>query len=96
MTVWPETAESVTVKVALPAASLTVTSLTLRVGAPSLSLILPVPVTPPTESVKVSGLGSLMASLTVGTVTVKDVTPAGTVTLPPERVTRLLKVSALV
>jgi hypothetical protein len=37
-----------------------------------------------------------MASLTVGTVTVKEVTPAGTVTLPPERLTPALKVSALV
>ena len=56
------------------------------------SLIVPVPVVPPTVSSTVS-FGSSTVSLVVGTVTVKLVTPAGTVKLPPLNVTPLLKVA---
>ena len=65
------------------------------VGVLSLSVMFAVPVTPPTERVNASA-GSLTVSLTVGTVTVKLVTPAGTLILPPVRVTPLLKTSAFV
>jgi hypothetical protein len=67
----------------------------VMVGAPSLSAMVPVPVTLPICSVKFSA-GSLVVSLTVGTVTVKLVTPAGTITWPLTRVTPPLKVMALV
>ena len=47
----------------------------------SLSMMLPVPLTPPMVNVKVS-FGSLVLSSTVGTLAVKFVTPAGTVIVP--------------
>jgi len=56
----------------------------VMVGVLSLSVMFAVPVTPPTERVNASA-GSLTVSLTVGTVTVKLVTPAGTLILPPAR-----------
>ena len=64
----------------------------LTVGAASSSVIVPVPVVPPTVSSTVS-FGSSTVSLVVGTVTVKLVTPAGTVKLPPLNVTPLLNVA---
>ena len=51
------------------------------VGTPSSSLIVPVPVTPPMVNGTVS-FGSSVVSCVVGTVTVKLVTPAGTVIVP--------------
>ncbi len=62
---------------ALSTAGLTV----LTVGAASLSMMVAVPVLPPTVRLNVS-VGSLTVSLMVGTVTVKLVTPAGTVSWP--------------
>ena len=50
----PLAVDSVTVKVAVPAPSFTVTSFTTNDGIASLSLIVPVPVTPPTVTNKVS------------------------------------------
>ncbi|SBS34137.1 hypothetical protein MSP8887_02100 [Marinomonas spartinae] len=47
----------------------------------SLSMIVPVPLIPPIANVKVS-FDSLAVSLTVGTLAVKFVTPAGTVIVP--------------
>jgi hypothetical protein len=41
-------------------------------------------------------LASSIVSSVVGTVTVKLVTPAGTVSTPPDRVTPLLKVGGVV
>ena len=63
-------------------------------GALSSSLMVPVAATPPTDSAVVS-LGSSVESCSVGTVTVKEVTPAGTVITPAARVTPLEKVGAL-
>ena len=59
-------------------------------GTPSLSTIIPVPVAVPIVSGKVS-LPSASKSCMVGTVTVKLVTPAGTVSTPADKVTPLLK-----
>ena len=53
----------------------------MMVGAVSLSRMEPVPVTPPMTKGTVS-VASVMLSSTVGRVTVKLVTPAGTVILP--------------
>jgi hypothetical protein len=77
----PEAALSVTVKVTVPAASLTLTSSMLSAGAASSSTIVPVPVTPPTVSGRVSSASSVLSGV-VGTLTLKVVTPAGTVMLP--------------
>ena len=82
-----------TVKVAVPADSFTLTSLITIDGCASLSLMVPVAVTPSIMTVAVS-LGSLNASSTVGAVIVKVVTPAGTTSLPLTNVTPLLKVGA--
>ena len=62
----------------------------------SLSVMVPVPATPPTVRVSVSE-GSTAVSSTVGAVIVKDDTPAGTVILPVAalKVTPLEKVKAL-
>ena len=65
----------------------------LMVGAPSLSVMVPVPATPPMLRLNVSAV-SLTVSLTLGTVTVKLVTPAGTITWPLTRVTPPLNVMA--
>jgi hypothetical protein len=71
----------VTVNVAVPAASSTVTSPMDSAGGASSSTMLPVAATPPMLSGTVS-VGSSVVSAVVGTVTVKAVTPAGTVMLP--------------
>ena len=91
MTVWPLAALSVTVKVAVPAASLTVTSLIASDGAASSSVIVSVPVEPATLTVTVS-LTSSSASRTTGIEIVKLVTPAGIKRVPTPAVTPLLKV----
>ncbi len=83
-----------TVNVAVPAASLTVTSLMDRDGSGSLSVMVPVPLAVPMVNGTVSAT-SLSVSLTVGRVTVKPLTPGGTVNTPPERVTPLLKVAVV-
>ena len=62
-----------------------------RVGTGSLSVMVPVAVTPPKLSGTVS-VGSFSVSCTVGRVTEKLVTPAGTIRLPPTSVTPSLNV----
>jgi hypothetical protein len=82
----------VTVKVMVPAASLIVTSLTLRDGVASLSWIVPVPVAPPAAvTTRVSSCSSSV-SPTVAIVAVKLVTPAGMTRLVPDRVTPFVNV----
>ncbi|MNY77746.1 hypothetical protein D3C86_2177560 [compost metagenome] len=51
----------------------------VTVGAPSLSTIVPVALTDPVAIVKVSSNSSIV-SVVVGTLTVADVAPAGTLT----------------
>ncbi len=76
-------ADSDTVNAAFsPSATLTAPMLaTVTSPATSLSSIVPVASTPPTLNVKLS-VSSTTASSVVGTVTVKLVTPAGTVMVP--------------
>ncbi len=71
VTVWARSPPSVT----LAAVTL------LMVGAASLSMMVPVPTTPPMVRLRFS-VASLVLSLTVGTLTVKLVTPAGTLIWP--------------
>ena len=70
------------------------TSLMDSEGSGSLSMMVPVPLVEPMVKGTVSA-ASLSVSLTVGRVTVKPVTPGGTVNTPPERVTPLLKVAVV-
>ena len=89
VTGWPETGESVTVKVIVPAASLTVTSLIESDGGPSLSMMpatalagaKAAPLTGVALSVKDS-VASWRASSVVGRRNCTLVVPAGIVTLP--------------
>ena len=72
------------ISVRLMVLSLLLSSVMMTTGAavvPSLSVMLPVPATPPMVRLNVSAV-SMVVSLTVGTVTVKLVTPAGTLTKP--------------
>ena len=92
VTVWLLVPVIVTVKVAVPAASLTVTSLTASVGAASLSVIVIVPladafdVVPATAGVAVKlnvSLTSLIVSLLIGVRTNTLVAPTAIVTDGP-------------
>ena len=58
--------------------------------------MVPTAVTPPTVRLYVSEAPSSMASCVVGVVIVKLVTPAGTIRLPPTRVTPPEKVGGVV
>ena len=88
-----EVLESVTVCVkAVP--SICVSGVTeAMVGTPSLSIIVPVPEAVPIVSGTVS-LPSATVSGVVATVTVKLVTPAGTLKMPADKVTPLLNTGA--
>ena len=70
----------------MPAASLTVTLLIVYDGIASLSLIVPVLVTPPILTISVSVFSYKESSLVI-TVTEKPVTVPGTVNIPPANVT---------
>ena len=80
-------------KVAVPAASSTVTSLIEIVGVVPTSMT-PMPVIWPMVNGTVSAISGI-ASVTVGTATVKLMTPAGTLKIPAFKVTPLLNVGAL-
>ena len=67
----------------------------LPVVAETLASMIPVAATPPTV-ISIVSSDSSMVSLAVGTLTGKLVTPAGTVILPPLKVTPLLNVGVLV
>ena len=84
----------------MPAASLTVagpvmTRVGVGPGAAVVSMIPPVPVTPPIVNDKVSVGSAPTESVNVGTITAKPVTPAGTVIRPVAElnVTPLLKLA---
>ena len=87
VTGWPEAAERVTVKVAVPAASLTVMSLTDKLGVASSSVMVAVPladalVVVPAVRVAVRvkfSLTSSSASLVMGVRTSTEVVPAAMV-----------------
>ena len=85
----------------MPAASFTLgRPLRLKVGVPSLSVMVPVPVIKPTfcgvEALsKMVSLGSLMLSLNVGMRVTKLVTPAGTLTVVPNTVVKVVPPSKL-
>ncbi len=66
----------------------------VMVGALSLSVMVPRPLAEPMAKGTIS-VTSMSVSLTVGRVTVKPLTPGGTVNTPPERVTPLLKVAVV-
>ena len=83
--------DRLTVKVMVPAPSLTETSLMENCGVPSLSVMVPVPATPPMLSGTVS-FRSDKTSCTVGTMTVKLLTPSGTVRMLPIKVTPFEKI----
>ncbi len=90
VTVWPLAADRVTVNVAVPAASDTVTSPIDTVGAASLSVIVPTPTPSAINafvgadrfSVNDSGASSVVSSITA-TDTVCEVTPGANVSTVP-------------
>ena len=77
---------------AVPAASLTETSLTDTAGTGVLSVMVPIPEAEPIINGTVSA-GSTCESTMVGTITLKLLTPSGTVRVPPTKVTPLVKVA---